>query len=587
MPRLRVAVAPISIVSLASAVASCALALFGASTAAAAPPSGKPLGKSVIDLPGEIVVDFKDDTSKEDIAKLGADLGVTFRDNSVLADDDKIELASVSPSDESSLLARLAGDPRVEHAEPLRVVRASFVPDDPMYKDQWHLTRVGSETAWEYACGLGVSVAVIDTGVACYDAPPFSKGSDLAGTRCEGGYNFIDDDTSAYDDHGHGTHVAGTVAQTTNNGKGVAGLAFCARVMPVKVLNGYGWGNTADVAEGIRWAADHGAQVINLSLGSPSSSDLMKDAVKHALDKGVVVVAAAGNEGEEDSVGYPAAYPGVIAVSATDSSDELAWFSSRGPQVAIAAPGVKVTQQTVCDGGQNACEIFGVFSGTSMASPHVAGAAAMLVGLGVSDPPAVRAILQQTALAKGKPTDYGAGIMDAAAAAKQVWYRHLFLRLALLGAIAFVVGRRIKNLGGTMAKTRGMIFGALLAGVGILPIAPLLHLAARAGKLRPFVELLARPFGEWDLVFSAGVHRWLPLANALPALLLTGLFFGSKKLRPFVGGFALGTSAFLAQLAWSAEVATPFGMTAVRIFLVVNVLVALWIARLSLDRKET
>jgi serine protease len=342
MPRPRLAPLPL----LAAAVAASCM-LLATSTASAAP-SGKPLPTSVRDLPGQIVVDFKDDTSEDEIARIGTDLGITFHANSILGVDDKIELATVTPSDEASLLARLAKDPHVEHAEPLQVVRASFVPDDPLYKEQWHLARVGAEAAWEYACGQGVSVAVIDTGVACYDAPPFSRGTDLAGTRCEGGYNFIDDNDSAYDDQGHGTHVAGTVAQTTNNGKGVAGLAFCARVMPVKVLNGYGWGSTADVAEGIRWAADHGAQVINLSLGSPSPSALMKDAVQHALDKGVIVVAAAGNEGEEDSVGYPAAYPGVIAVSATDAKDDLAWFSSRGPQVTIAAPGVKVTQQTIC-----------------------------------------------------------------------------------------------------------------------------------------------------------------------------------------------------------------------------------------------
>ena len=576
--------------ALASALcllASATVSLAGARAASAAPPSGSPLAKDVMALPGQIVVDFKDDTSDDDIRRIGDGFGITFAPNSELGVEDKIELAKVSPTDEARLLARLAADPHVEHAEPLGIVRSSFVPNDPMYKDQWHLTRIGGESAWEYACGQGVSVAVIDTGVACYDAPPYSRGTDLVGTRCEGGYNFIDDNTSAYDDEGHGTHVAGTIAQTTDNGKGVAGVAFCARVMPVKVLNGYGWGSTADVAEGIRWAADHGAQVINLSLGSPSPSAMMKDAVQHALDKGVVVVAAAGNEGEDDSVGYPAAYPGVIAVSATDAKDELAWFSSRGPQVAIAAPGVKITQQTICDGGQNACEIFGVFNGTSMASPHVAGAAAMLVGLGVSDPPAVRAILQRTAIAKGDHDDYGAGILDAAAAAKHVWYGHLALRLALLSAFAFLVGRRIRKLGGAMARTRGMVFGALLAGIGLLPIAPLLGLAARAGKLRPLVELLARPFGEWDLVFSAGLHRWLPLANVLPTLLLTGLFFGSKRLRPFVGGFALGTAAFLAQLGWSAEVATALGSTALRLFMIGNVLVALWIARLALDRKES
>ena len=119
----------------------------------------------------------------------------------------------------------------------MEVMRAAFVPDDPLYAKQWHLTRVGAEKAWEYACGDGATVAIVDTGVACYDKGPFSRGTDLGGTRCENGYNFVHDTTDAYDDQGHGTHVAGTVAQTTNNGKGTAGLAYCARLMPVKVLN--------------------------------------------------------------------------------------------------------------------------------------------------------------------------------------------------------------------------------------------------------------------------------------------------------------------------------------------------------------
>jgi serine protease len=150
------------------------------------------------------------------------------------------------------------------------------------------------------------------------------------------GYNFVAKNKIAADDQGHGTHVAGTIAQTTNNGIGVAGLAHCAKLMPVKVLSARGWGTMADVAEGIRWAADHGAQVINLSLGSPSKSAVVENAVKHSIKKGVIVVAAAGNSGR--SVGYPAAYPGVIAVSATDKNDAIAWFSSRGPEVTIGAP---------------------------------------------------------------------------------------------------------------------------------------------------------------------------------------------------------------------------------------------------------
>jgi serine protease len=429
-----------------------------------------------------------------------------------------------------------------------------------------------------------VTVAVVDTGVACFDKGPFSRGSDLSGTRCEGGYNFVSDGAEAYDDQGHGTHVAGTVAQTTDNGKGAAGLAFCAKLMPVKVLNRFGWGTLANVAEGIRFAADNGAEVINLSLGGSGKSRILEDAVDHALGKGVVVVAAAGNSGK--SVGYPAGYEGVIAVSATDSNDNLAWFSSRGPEVAIAAPGVNVTQQTICDAGRNRCEIFGSFSGTSMASPHVAGAAAMMIGLGVAGPQAVRAALASGAVPKDDANLFGAGILNAATSATQIFWRHEGLRaLALLVLGGFVV-RRIRKRGGEPVSTASMALGALFGGLGLLPMLPLLHVLPRLGEQRWLAELAMRPLGEWDLLADAGLHRWLPLANALPVLALTVLFFGVKSLRPSIGGFALGVSALLTQLAVQGDVATPFGSFATRLWLFANLVLCLWIARLALDGKR-
>ena len=142
--------------------------------------------------------------------------------------------------------------------------------------------------------------------------------------------------------------------------------------MPIKVLTRQGWGTVANVAEGVpqlRGRSGRAGREPEPRL-APAKSAILEDAVEHAISKGVLVVAAAGNSGR--SVGYPAAYEGVVAVSATDASDKIAWFSSRGPQVVVAAPGVAVTQQTVCDGGKNKCELFGTFSGTSMASPHVA-----------------------------------------------------------------------------------------------------------------------------------------------------------------------------------------------------------------------
>jgi serine protease len=538
------------------------------------------------ELEGEIVVDARDDLTDADVADLGRAYGLALTPNSPWSSaHDKLEDAFVAVADEPRVLEALSHDPRVEHAEAMSVLRASFVPDDPLYDaKQWHLKRVGAERAWEYTCGRGVTIAVIDTGVACWDKGPFSRGSDLAGTRCERGYDFVNDRGEAADDHGHGTHVAGTIAQTTNNGKGAAGLAFCASLMPIKVLTRQGWGTVANVAEGIRYAADEGAQVVNLSLGGPIKSRILEDAVKHALSKGVVVVAAAGNSGR--SVGWPAAYEGVVAVSASDSSDKIAWFSSRGPEVTLAAPGVAITQQTVCEGGKNHCEIFGTFNGTSMASPHVAGAAALLVAEGVTDADAVRAALTAGATPKDDASLYGAGILDAGRSVASVFARHLVLRLVALVAFLIVVARRIRKRGGVIAGSPMAGVGALFGAVGLVPVAPQLGLLARAGAMRPWVELAARPFGEWDLATSASLHRWLPLAGALPVLAAAAVFFGVRRLRPAIGGFALGTAAFATQMAVSGDVAFVFGTWGMRLYALASVAACLWIARIALDGKR-
>ncbi len=536
-------------------------------------------------LPGEIVVDVKDNLSEDEIAAIGREYHIALRDNSPgIKDDGKVEIADVDPGRVADLVERLSHDPRVEAAEPAGIARVFWTPNDPKYSEQWHMQRVGAEKGWEYACGMGVTVAVVDTGIACYDEGGFMKGTDLKGTSCVGGYNFVGKNEIAADDQGHGTHVAGTIAQTTNNGIGVAGLAHCAKLMPVKVLSSRGWGTMADVAEGIRWAADHGAQVINLSLGSSSKSGVVENAVKHAYKKGVTVVAAAGNSGR--AVGYPAAYDGVIAVSATDKNDGLAWFSSRGPEVAIGAPGVAVTQQTICENGKNKCEVFGAFNGTSMASPHVAGAAAILVGQGITDPDSVKAVLQSTASPKEDKNLFGAGILESGKATIRTHWVHVAVRLVALLGLAALVVRRIKQKGGKIEKGNGKYVGALFAGIGLAPFLPLLGVPARLGSMRIFAELAMRPFGEWDLLLSPDLHRWLPFASAAPAFLLTTLFFNNRFLRPFVGGLALGSAALLTQIGISGETWFAMGGIALRVFCALNILGLLFVARMSLDSKR-
>lgn len=187
------------------------------------------LDEASYDIAGSIVVDVRDDLDASAILDLAMDFGLRFTPSD-LEPQTRIEIASVEIDKMGEIIAKLSSDPRVEFAEPLAYVRASFVPNDPLMGEQWHMERIGAGRAWDFATGRGVTVAVVDTGIACEDHPPFTKGSDLASTECLPGWNFVNSTPHANDDQGHGTHVAGTIAQSTNNGLGAAGVAFHARL---------------------------------------------------------------------------------------------------------------------------------------------------------------------------------------------------------------------------------------------------------------------------------------------------------------------------------------------------------------------
>ncbi|WP_437876414.1 S8 family peptidase [Sorangium sp. So ce513] len=541
------------------------------------------LDETSYDIPGQIVVDARDDLDDGALAALARDFSLHLFPTA-LASKTRIQIATVD-GPIGATLQRLAKDPRVEAAEPLARVRAFFVANDPLLKEQWHMARVGAERAWDFATGRGVTVAVVDTGIACETHGPFVKAPDLASTECVEGWNFVNKTNHANDDQGHGTHVAGTIAQSTNNGIGAAGLAFHARLMPVKVLNENGWGTTADVADGIRWAADNGADVINLSLGGPRNSKVLQSAIDHAISRGVVVVAAAGNTGGR--VQYPGASDGVIGVSATDANDKIARFSSRGQGVDVAAPGVNVTQQTICNRGRGDCEApYPAYNGTSMAAPHVAGAAALLVGLGVSDPRAVEDAIRAGARvvdsSDGGKLLYGAGILDAASSVERVTQTHAVVRIVALLLLAAWVGRRARKKEADAASPwrASFLLPALAAGPGLFFFAPWL-----LSRVDLAVDLLARPIADLDLLIGASVHRWLPLANALIPLGLTSLFFGVKKLRPAIAGLSVGTAAYLTSVVALGEVTGPLGQLALVVWCAGNAAACLWIARTNLSTR--
>ncbi|MEW6033353.1 MAG: S8 family peptidase [Chloroflexota bacterium] len=276
-------------------------------------------------------------------------------------------------------------------------------PTPPAEALPWGVDRIDADLVWASNTGVGVKVAVLDTGIDL-------KHLDLS---VAGGTNTINPLKSANDDNGHGTHVAGIIAALDNE-IGAVGVAPGVSLYAVKVLNRRGSGFTSDIIEGVQWSIANGMQVVNMSFGTASDVQSFHDALIAAYNAGIVLVAATGNSGPADNtVLYPAKYAEVIAVSATDSADTVASFSSRGPQVELAAPGISIF--STYKGNS-----YATLSGTSMASPHVAGTAALVIASGQSG---VRAILQATADDLGDTgwdNLYGYGLVDAQEAATGV-----------------------------------------------------------------------------------------------------------------------------------------------------------------------
>ncbi|HWS32323.1 MAG TPA: S8 family serine peptidase [Actinoplanes sp.] len=281
---------------------------------------------------------------------------------------------------------------------------------DPYRSQQWDLSRMRVAEAWTKATGAGVVVAVVDTGVDANH--PDLRGNVLSG------YDAVTNRAgTSRDGNGHGTHVAGTIAALTGNDVGVSAVAPDARILPVKVLSDSGSGSMADAAEGIVWAADNGAQIINMSLGGTTKVAAVSNAIAYARGKGVTVVAAAGNERAQGSpVSYPGADAGVIAVAATDSTDKVAAYSNAGSHVDVAAPGSAIWSTYPTALGKSYAQL----SGTSMAAPHVAAAAALLKSLQPRlTPDQIESALKTSAVdlgPKGFDEDYGYGRIDAVAA---------------------------------------------------------------------------------------------------------------------------------------------------------------------------
>jgi thermitase len=271
----------------------------------------------------------------------------------------------------------------VRYAEPNFTVTAQdTIPNDPAFMFQYALVNIRAPQAWDMTTGSSaVTIAIIDSGVDL-------SHPELA-PKLLPGYDFVNGDAIPQDDNGHGTHVAGIAAAASNNGLGMSGVSWGARILPVKVLNASNSGYYADVAKGIVWATDQGAQVINLSLGGGSPSETLENAVNYAASRGVALVAAAGNTG--GSILYPARYPSVIAVANTNAANQRVASSAFGPQINLSAPGANIYSLAIGGG-------YSYQGGTSMSTPHVSGALALLLSVPGVGAGQARAWLEASAL---------------------------------------------------------------------------------------------------------------------------------------------------------------------------------------------
>ncbi len=313
------------------------------------------------------------------------------------------------PSDQSYFKAmrELSQNPNVEYVEPNYVVKAKFVPNDPYYAFQWGNQMIRADLAWDKANLVkksNVIVAVLDTGVNI-------NHEDLKQVTIPG-IDLADDKNSTNDVVGHGTHVAGIIAGQTNNGTGISGIAPNSKIMPVKVLDDEGIGDDANIVEGIKYATDHGAQVINMSLGGPGTSEVLQDAINYATSRGVNVVVAAGNE--NGPIDTPGNCKGVLTVGAIERNLKKADYSNYGKKLDVVAPGSNILS-TYSDGKGPSGYTY--FSGTSMATPFVSGVVALIKSVNPTlSPEAVTDIIHRSATHLGTPgfnPYYGYGLLNA------------------------------------------------------------------------------------------------------------------------------------------------------------------------------
>lgn len=367
--------------------------------------------KQIKDNSGAYLVKFNKNLKKEFIRK---NLLKEYKKIHLKKTTDKLYQIKLSEDIEKEILTQLKKSNYLDYIEPDHSIRAQTIPNDPYFSRQWNLKQLKMTEVWDYIkLDKKVKVAVIDTGIIT-DHP------DLA-ANIGRGYDTIDDDNDPTDPDphfSHGTHVAGIIAAISNNNSGIAGIAPNVEIMPIRVI-GTGGGNISNLIEGISWAKDNGADIINLSLASSGSSISLKKAIKEAVESGITVIASSGNQGL-NQVSYPAYYPEVISVGAVGPTGERAYYSNYGPELDLMAPGgddtvLKTDNNTILSTAGPGAKYM-MAQGTSMAAPHVSGIAALLYSNGIKNPEKIKKTLKKTATpleqSEIDKNYYGAGLIS-------------------------------------------------------------------------------------------------------------------------------------------------------------------------------
>ena len=391
----------------------------------------------------EVLVRYRPQTNYNDIVNIYNALSIKEVAYSPYNNTIRLRIPINISTDE--VAAILNQNPTVAYAEPNYLRTINFIPNDPLYNYQWHLNNPIINQAWSLSLGENVVVAVLDTGVAYRNIDGFAQAPDLAETIFMPGYDFVNDDPYPDDDNQHGTHIVGIIAQSTNNLYGGAGLAPKCTIMPIKVLDETGFGDVADIVDGIYFAVNNGAQIINMSLGAArisrgrrrDSSTSEEEAINYAVSEGVVVICSAGNSAS-DEPNYPASYEAAISVTASKLDQSFASsYSSYGPYVDFCAPGGDITQdlngdgfsdgiyQQTHDGYDYMSFSFYSAEGTSSSAAFVSGVVALILAAsnGPLAPEDVREILKTTAIDLGDPgwdQFYGWGIVNPSTAVQAV-----------------------------------------------------------------------------------------------------------------------------------------------------------------------